>query len=487
MWNEFTNALAWFKSAPAEWIKSGKQSLEAAAEWIWNVLQGDFAEEQSTAQVITGTVISMIPFVDQICDVRDVVANARKINQDSNDKWAWVALVLTLIGLFPTLGSLLKGCLKILFAYGRKALFKAGKEALDADLWKATAPYIEHGIRKLNDFMARPDVRKTLNALKIDQPYKYLAEQIRKISAQLQLGKLLSAFDEALDALKSFADMVQKWGTASMQTRMGQLVQTVVNVRNKANRSLALALKPAQDWLNRLAQRLDVEHRLNYRTQTNAVNPHNFGRCSLDAEIEAIKEAKPKWLKVRKGPLHRELRRPPTVPHTHSDISDMAPKPLRGAYSTFADIRPDTIAPGTTLYRVLDPASNDNSICWMTKAEFDQLLSKAEWRERFAVWRNWNHNGEFVTYTVPPGPGLPVWRGTTASQELKDGLGNAVKADKAGNSYWLDGGAEQLVIDPKHLEQGGLGKRQFTGWGYDEMDIQTNLVGVPVLQANWRN
>ena len=85
-------------------------------------LQGDFNDDQTTAQMVTGTVISMIPFVDQICDVRDVVANCKKINQDSANKWHWVALALTLIGLFPTLGSLVKGCFKVLFAYGRKGV-----------------------------------------------------------------------------------------------------------------------------------------------------------------------------------------------------------------------------------------------------------------------------------------------------------------------------------------------------------------------------
>ena len=134
MWGELENALAWYAAAPSRWIASGKQDLSAAADWIWTVLQGDFAEEQSTAQVVTGTVISMIPFVDQLCDVRDVVANCRKINEDSENKWAWVALVLTLIGLFPTLGSLAKGSFKILFAYGRKGVMRAGVKVLESDM-----------------------------------------------------------------------------------------------------------------------------------------------------------------------------------------------------------------------------------------------------------------------------------------------------------------------------------------------------------------
>lgn len=88
----------------------------------------------------------------------------------NSNRWHWVALALTLIGLFPTLGSLVKGCFKVLFAYGRKAMFSAGKTALDADMWQACRLFVERSIGKLNDFLARPEVRKTLKALKIDNP-----------------------------------------------------------------------------------------------------------------------------------------------------------------------------------------------------------------------------------------------------------------------------------------------------------------------------
>lgn len=125
------------------------------------------------------------------------------------------------------------------------------------------------------------------------------------------------------------------------------------------------------------------------------------------------------------------------------------------------------------LYRVLDPKTTDNSICWMTKAEFDKLKSKDDWRRRFAVWANWNANGEFVTYTVPPGKGLNAWEGVTASQQI----------DKT--SYVLEGGAVQIVLDPKDLNPASLGKREFTGWSYDDLNNKVDLVGVPILKTNW--
>ncbi|PPE65074.1 hypothetical protein C1704_16480 [Caldimonas caldifontis] len=38
--------------------------------------------------------------------------------------------------------------------------------------------------------------------------------------------------------------------------------------------------------------------------------------------------------------------------------------------------------------------------------------------------------------------------------------------------FWFDGGAEQIVVSPADLKREHLGPRQFTGWGYDEGDIQ---------------
>jgi hypothetical protein len=484
---ELQNALAWFKAAPQRWYNGVTERAAAAAEWIWVVIQGDFAEEQSTAQVVTGTVISMIPLVDQICDVRDIVANCKKINEDTSNKWAWVALVLTLIGLFPTLGSLVKGCFKILFAYGRKAMLHAGKAALDADMWKAVSPYMEAGIRKLNDFLARPEVRGTLSRLRIDNPYQYLSTQVRELAAKVNTGSLISAFDKRLEDFKSLMSHVQRWGGEALATKAGQLIQTVNGVRRQANSKLEEVLQPVQHLLDRTAKRLELEHAHTYRAATNVTTPHNFSKLSFDAEVTALKKAPPEWVRVGTSGLHLAAQKAPQVPPGHFDIGSASTAPgCADAFETFtADVRPDRLPAGSKIYRVLDPKSADNSICWMTEVEFKKLRSKQDWRDRFAVWGNWNSNGEYVTYTVPTG-GLPVWRGTTASQQLKDRAGNVVQADAKGNSFWIDGGAEQLVINPRDLQRANVSPRKFTYWDDGRADIEVALIGVPTL-TSWRD
>jgi hypothetical protein len=457
MTDEFENALAWFRSAPGEWIESGRKNLAAGAEWIWEVLQGDFNDNASTAQVVTGTVISMIPFVDQLCDVRDLVANCNSIKQQPDNSWRWVSLVLTLIGLFPGLGSLFKGCFKVAFASMRKAGALSGvtpRAALQLDL----------AVAQLNRFLERPEVVKALKALKWDNPYKILAANLRTVAAKLNTAALLSAFNEARNAAENLLNLVKKWGGSALAVKADQMLGMIAGVHRKADRKLAEAVKPVQDYLIQLARRLDIDADMAHRAYLNTANPHAFKKLKEAEEAAAFAKAKPGWVDDIGIEAHPGLASPPSAkpgwPNTR-------------AFDTFHTMDPVTIPPGTTLYRIVDPTSKDNSICWMTEIEFKKLTSKDDWRRRFAVWVNWNGNGEFVTYTVPPGSGLNVWEGVTASQKMKN------------TDYVLEGGAVQIVVEPSHLEKSLISPRKKTNWGYDELGTVNSLVGVPVQMNNW--
>jgi hypothetical protein len=65
--------------------------------------------------------------------------------------------------------------------------------------------------------------------------------------------------------------------------------------------------------------------------------------------------------------------------------------------------------------------------------------SRAEWRRDFAVLVEWNENGQYVEYTVPTGPGLRVWRGQTAAQDILE------------SDHFLPGGAQQIWMPPKYV------------------------------------
>lgn len=468
--DEFENALAWFSAAPTRWINSAQKDLSGCAEWIWEVLQGDFNENASTAQLATGTVISMIPFVDQICDLRDFIANCKNITSDKSNQGYWAALILTLIGLFPTVGSLLKGCAKVMFASVR-----TGSHLAVATPKIARAIHVS--IIQLNQFIARPEVKKTLKYLKINNPYKYLAKHIRAISAKISVGQLLTAFGEAKKAAENLLNLVSKWGGDALADRATKIIRMLEDVQRTANKPFEQALKPVKNFLDQLARRLDIEADLSHRAYLNTVNPHAFARITDAAEDAEFAKKIPSWADLNKGLPNTPLTQAPPAPTGwKSTAPDMTrAHPLDNAHETFKTMIPTTIPPGEKLYRVIAPNSLDNSICWMREAEFKKLGSKDDWRRKFAVWSSWNRNGEYVTYVVPPGKGLNVWEGVTASQAMKNNP-----------NITLEGGAIQLVINPDDLQKSMIGKRQPTNWGYDDYGTTSSLIGVPTLTNNWK-
>ena len=469
MTDEFENALAWFHAAPDRWFSETRGDITALAEWVWEVLQGDFHEDASTGQVALGTVISMIPFVDQLCDVRDLIANCRKIDKEPTESWHWVALGLTLIGLFPSLGSLLKGCGKVAFSSIRKAGHVSGAAP-------EIAKCIEQAVAQLNKFLARPEVVKTLKSLQIDNPYKYLATEFRKLSVQINTSRLLQAFDSAKNAAESLLDLVKKWGGAALADQIAGLLKAIDRVRRLADQKLAQVIAPLQEIIDKLARRLDIEADMAHRAHVNQVNPHAFKRISADMEETELKNSKPPWINDNEIEKLEKIKKSPHTPPgwKSTEINDADPDhPLTNAHKTFNTMQAITLPPGTKIYRIIDPRSGDNSICWMSENEFLQLTSKSEWRRRFAVWNSWNSNGEYVTYTVPSGKGLKVWEGITASQSMKN------------TKYFLKGGGHQIVVNPTDLTKGMMGKRKLTDWGYGDHYSETDLVGVPTLKNNW--
>lgn len=486
---DLLNAMAAIASPVNKAIKKGQETMADIADWLWVVIQGDFAEEQTTAQIVTGTVISMIPFVDQICDVRDICANAKKINEDQSNSWAWIGLILTLIGLFPVLGSLFKGIFKVLLAPVRRFMLRPTAKLAQltgSNIYKIAEPAIENGITELNKFLARPAVKKALKEAKITNVYKATATKLREVKGKLTTKALLEVFDKLVNYLKQTIEFIDKYGSKAIGQKARAMLQTVMNVRNAANKKLGEFLKPVQEFLERVAVRIDKEGDTTFKATTNVKNIHNFKRINQNDELKSVLNKKPEWVDIASKMKYDPLLRPPTIPKDFPNIGakDGA---LKNAFNTFHKASPVHIPEGEVLYRVLDPRSADNSICWMRESEYKKLKSKADWRRYFAVFASWNNNGEVVKYRVPKG-GINVWEGPAASQTFKNTNGKVEKADNKGNIFVLEGGGKQIVLDPNDLVRDNISKRQATPWGYDSGlvgDAKTSMVGVPRLEQNW--
>ena len=184
-----------------------------------------------------------------------------------------------------------------------------------------------------------------------------------------------------------------------------------------------------------------------------------FKRAHKDGKAEDpyTLQANGKPLGAQEGAMPKACKGLSRLPENHGLLVEQGYpdlhcewKPGRFAtdYANFSDARPDVLPPGTKLYRILDEQANPAGAYWATALP----ESKAGWRGNYAVKDSWNDNGYYTEYTVPPGDGLKVWRGTTAGQkyEVSDG-----------KKFYLEGGKEQIFVSPNTVAPA---PKKFTPW-----------------------
>lgn len=191
------------------------------------VLQGDFNQDPTLSQTVVNTLLTMIPVVDQIADVRDVVANLLQIRDDPRSTAAWTGLTLTLAGLVPTVGSAAKGAARL--ALNRQS----GTVAFEA-----------------------------LRRIGVEQPGRFLAEQART------LGETVT---------RQFDDIVG--GLADALGVMGHLSPRLA----AAAGDVRAIQRQAPTYLTRAVQ--DVEARLAHvanKTPSRVASPERVSRALAD-------------------------------------------------------------------------------------------------------------------------------------------------------------------------------------------------------------
>lgn len=152
-------------------------AVAGAAQWVWGAIQGDFNEDPTFGQIVLNTILTLIPVVDQVGDLRDLVANLKLLIWDKKYKEyaVWVALFFTLLGLIPELGSLLKGILKV--------------------VWKGAKSIDWADLLKIFNYFAKGNGAKwieRLRAVQLDEVTKQVSDKLKEIlhAIKLNLQKL---------------------------------------------------------------------------------------------------------------------------------------------------------------------------------------------------------------------------------------------------------------------------------------------------------
>ncbi len=483
--------------------------------WFWQAIQGDFNENRSGKQIMTDAAISMIPGIDQICDARDLVADCRKLHKDVTDKWAWVALALTLIGLFPCLGSLVKGVLKLFFVFVRRAGGEHGVRAVEAAMtWVVT-------------FLRRRDVQKYLHLKEIDEVFAWLAAEIKALRARINLAGVLQAFDEGIGVIQklvskvSFLPIVGKKAAAALDQ--------LTKVRLKADEGLAQALESVFHAIDMIVLALEKKIMERQHGILNANNVHFRGALPEAAAVTMMRKHRPEWMGIGQPAKWPKADFDAEKSEVDKQVAKGYPRIDQQGIESFHRLMPVEIKGPARIYRIIAPNSRAMGDCWVSEEVYRKLKSmknpRSAWRKYLAVWPDWNVNGQFVIYDVKRGETLLAWRGEAATQ-VRKGL----------DGCYLEGGFEQLVVklDRKDVRndtmryyqlrggkenrlQGAIDQMQYemlsseqkrayigirekinhpsisgpfeTGWGYTEFDGEgfVDKVGLPSLPGQVTN
>lgn len=422
------------------------EESKGTAQWLWEAIQGDFNEDRSAGQIAADMVISLIPIVDTICDIRDLCANVRAYRKDPNNKLTLFFIALTVVGFFPEVGSVIKGVVKIIFVYVRRYL-KRAEDLLDATrLGRATNAALDAALPRIAQFLSESRVVKWATKEGVPDIFRFCSRQLNELAAKVDAAKLRAKFLEGVQALQKLLERIKYIVPAGTREKLDDFLQYLAQHKNRIADGLGQFTQPIRTILKLTAKRLD-DHAWIAFTQT-----HNKGwiaPISQQGAAQLMNKHPPKWVRLgnmpHPGPELDEARTAAAelaqIVSQRRKAGLAAPPEIdAGLVQTFERkaIRRGEIRGPAKLYRIVDPTNAAGGIFWVDEKTFKSLKDRADWREKLAVKPEWNQNGQYVVYEIPAGEAVQVWRGPAASQKLD------------GTPYHLEGGADQIVFYPSH-------------------------------------
>ena len=249
-------------------VKQEDGTVVSVAKWVGTALAGDFADDQSYGQIAFGTVVTLIPVVDQIGDVRDIVANLHRLTfrKQYNEFSPWFGLVVTIIGCVPEIGSVIKGVVKALF----KAIKSGAKKLPLTKLIRLLNELGEGNVVKfLQDVLAKikdygKDAGKTIRTL-LDAFSAKLA-QWRMIAfgkAEQMIDELLASIKEVYKLVPEMARKVVEWIAEHLKKTLDDvkdyMLKGVTRARNGARQLKEKFVRLTGKGLEDLAKRAGMK------------------------------------------------------------------------------------------------------------------------------------------------------------------------------------------------------------------------------------
>lgn len=411
-------------------------------EWIWGALQGDFNGERSVGQIGFDMVVSLIPIVDTICDLRDLCANVRQYRKDPTNKITLFFIATTAIGFFPEFGTVVKSTLRLVWVYLKPLVKHADDITNTSKLMAAAHHACDAALPKITEYLQHNRVVKWATDGKLPDMYRFVSQALRKATDKIDPALLGRLLNEKFDDLKALLQKIRLIVPSTIREHVDDFIKLIDTKRHALSTAIQEFTQPVRTVLKVVAKRLD-DHA--WRVETYRTNRGWIAPISESGSARLINGKPPKWAsKLGSGMKF------PVLSMEDKAIKDLMRKnpecpPLQDwivrTFSKKGGIHAGAIKGPAKLYRVVDPSNEGAGIFWMTEEEYKAIKNRDTWRSRFAVKPEWNQNGWVVEYEIAAGETLPIWRGPAASQNLD------------GTSYYLEGGGEQIVFFPSNRDE----------------------------------
>lgn len=435
-------------------------------EWIWGALQGDFNPDRTNGQIGFDMGVSLVPLVDTILDLRDLVANIRLYRKDPDNKVTMFLIATTAIGFIPEIGTVAKSGLRLVWVYLKPLIKHADDFTNVSKLVALTNRACDLALPRLTEYLQHNQIAKWATRGKIPDVYKFLSKKIIEVAASISPSALKGLINEKCDALKELLKKIRMIVPTSIRALVDDNLKMLDEFRKAVSECVDDYAQPVRTVLKVVAKRLDDQA---WRVEIYRTNRGWIAPISESGSAKIINASPPPWVKPINGKLDF-----PLLKLSPSDLAALMrkypdhPQLTASTVATFSELgtrmHPDSLVGPQKLYRIVDPTNEGAGIFWFSEAEFKATKSRDEWRSRFAIKPEWNQNGWFVEYEVQAGETLDVWRGSAASQEL------------VGTNRYLEGGAEQIVFFPgKRDEMHNIMTRVDPETGVDLKDYAGNL------------
>jgi hypothetical protein len=429
-------------------------------EWIWGALQGDFNPDRTNGQIGFDMGVSLVPVVDTILDLRDLVANIRLYRKDPDNKVTMFLIATTAIG------TVAKSGLRLVWVYLKPLIKHADDFTNVSKLVALTNRACDLALPRLTEYLQHNQVAKWATRGKIPDVYKFISKKIIEVAASISPSALNGLINEKCDALKELLKKIRLIVPTGIRAQVDDNLKMLDEFRKAAGEWVDDYVQPVRTVLKVVAKRLDDQA---WRVEIYRTNRGWIAPISESSSAKLINASPPPWVKPINGKLDF-----PLLKLSPSDLAALMrkypdhPQLTASTVATFSELgtrmHPDSLVGPQKLYRIVDPTNEGAGIFWFSEAEFRATKGRDEWRRRFAIKPEWNQNGWFVEYEVQAGETLDVWRGSAASQEL------------VGTNRYLEGGAEQIVFFPgKRDEMHNIMTRVDPETGVDLKDYAGNL------------